>query len=233
MLFSKLDYNKSMYFENLSEIPALAAAYSSTIFNLEKNPNIRATYLIEPDEKDNNKIPVEAIREILTHLNSIQTSDIFVVINHAETLTPSATSALLKTLEEPKNHYHLALFTKNPNRLLDTIRSRSAIFYLKERVYLKTAPEADPKIFDLAKKLLVVSAKDLPPLADEIIKSTPKTNPNFFYQILDTTIELAEKSYYKTKNPIFLQKISGLIETKRLTSDFSANKKLQLVANLL
>ena len=222
-----------MYFENLSEIPALASAYSSTIFNLEKNPNIRATYLIEPDEKDNNKIPVEAIREILTHLNSIQTSDIFVVINHAETLTPSATSALLKTLEEPKNHYHLALFTKNPNRLLDTIRSRSAIFYLKEKDYLKTTPEADPKIFELAKKLLVVSAKDLPVLADEIIKSTPKTNPNFFYQVLDTTIELAEKSYYKTKNPIFLQKISGLIETKRLTSDFSANKKLQLVANLL
>ena len=222
-----------MYFENLSEIPALAAAYSSTIFNLEKNPNIPATYLIEPDEKDNHKIPVEAIREILTHLNSIQTSDIFAVINHAETLTPSATSALLKTLEEPKNHYHLALFTKNPNRLLDTIRSRSAIFYLKEKDYLKTAPEADPKIFDLAKKLLVVSSKELPTLADEIIKSTPKTNPNFFYQILDTTIELAEKSYYKTKNPIFLQKISGLIETKRLTSDFSANKKLQLVANLL
>lgn len=222
-----------MYFENLSEIPALAAAYSSTIFNLEKNPNIRATYLIEPDEKDNNKIPVEAIREILTHLNSIQTSDIFVVINHAETLTPSATSALLKTLEEPKNHYHLALFTKNPNRLLDTIRSRSAIFNLKEKNYLKAAPEADPKIFELAKKLLVASSKDLPTLADEIIKSTPKTNPNFLYQILDTTIELAEKSYYKTKNPVFLQKISGLIETKHLTSDFAANKKLQLMANLL
>ena len=222
-----------MYFENLSEIPALAAAYSSTIFNLEENPNIRATYLIEPDEKDNYKIPVEAIREILSHLNSIQTSDIFVVINHAETLTPSATSALLKTLEEPKNHYHLALFTKNPSLLLDTIRSRSAIFYLKEKDYLKTAPEADPKIFELAKKLLVVNSKDLPAIADEIIKSTPKSNPNFFYQILDTTIELAEKSYYKTKNLIFLQKISGLIETKHLTSDFSANKKLQLIANLL
>ena len=233
MLFSKLDYNRGMYFENLSEIPALAAAYSSTIFNLEKNPNIHATYLIEPDKKDNHKIPVEAIREILPHLNSIQTSDIFVVINHAETLTPSATSALLKTLEEPKNHYHLALFTKNPNRLLDTIRSRSAIFYFKEKDYLKTAPEADPKIFELAKKLLVVNSKDLPTLADEIIKSTPKTNPNFFYQILETTIELAEKSYYKTKNPVFLQKISGLIETKRLTSEFAANKKLQLMANLL
>ena len=185
------------------------------------------------DEKDNNKIPVEAIREILSHLNSVQTSDIFVIINHAEALTPSATSALLKTLEEPKNHYHLALFAKNPNRLLDTICSRSAIFYLKEEDYLKAAPEADPKIFELAKKLLVVSSKDLPALADEIIKSTPKSNPNFFYQILDTTIELAEKSYYKTKNPIFLQKISGLIETKHLTSDFAANKKLQLIANLL
>ena len=79
----------------------------------------------------------------------------------------------------------------------------------------------------------MVSSKELPALADEIIKSTPKTNPIFFYQILDTTIELAEKSYYKTKNLIFLQKISGLIETKHLTSDFSANKKLQLIANLL
>ena len=121
-----------MYFENLSEIPALAAAYSSTIFNLEKNPNIRATYLIEPNEKDNYKIPVEAIREILTHLNSIQTSDIFVVINHAETLTPSATSALLKLSRNQKtiiiSHFLLKIRT-----VYSTLSARVPRFFTSKR----------------------------------------------------------------------------------------------------
>jgi DNA polymerase-3 subunit delta' len=47
------------------------------------------------------------------------------IIRAAEELTVSAANALLKTLEEPGRGTHFILLTSRPNRLLDTIRSRS------------------------------------------------------------------------------------------------------------
>jgi DNA polymerase-3 subunit delta' len=47
------------------------------------------------------------------------------IIRAAEELTAQAANALLKTLEEPPAHVHFVLLTSRPNRLLDTIRSRT------------------------------------------------------------------------------------------------------------
>ena len=47
------------------------------------------------------------------------------IVRDADELTPSAANALLKTLEEPASRTHFVLLTSRPNRLLDTIRSRS------------------------------------------------------------------------------------------------------------
>jgi DNA polymerase-3 subunit delta' len=47
------------------------------------------------------------------------------IIRQAHELTPSAANALLKTLEEPIPRVHFVLLTDQPNRLLDTIRSRT------------------------------------------------------------------------------------------------------------
>src|SRR5450432_4052386 len=47
------------------------------------------------------------------------------IVRDAEELTVSAANALLKTLEEPGQNTHFILLTSRPNRLLDTIRSRS------------------------------------------------------------------------------------------------------------
>jgi DNA polymerase-3 subunit delta' len=47
------------------------------------------------------------------------------IIRDAEELTVSAANALLKTLEEPRPGVHFVLLTSRPNRLLDTIRSRT------------------------------------------------------------------------------------------------------------
>ena len=47
------------------------------------------------------------------------------IIRDAHELTPQAANALLKTLEEPASHVHFVLLTSQPNRLLDTIRSRT------------------------------------------------------------------------------------------------------------
>jgi len=47
------------------------------------------------------------------------------IIRDADELTVSAANALLKTLEEPGRGTHFVLLTSRPNRLLDTIRSRT------------------------------------------------------------------------------------------------------------
>ena len=47
------------------------------------------------------------------------------IVRAAEELTVSAANALLKTLEEPARDTHFVLLTSRPNRLLDTIRSRT------------------------------------------------------------------------------------------------------------
>lgn len=47
------------------------------------------------------------------------------IVEDADELTPQAANSLLKTLEEPPAKTHFVLLTSRPNRLLDTIRSRT------------------------------------------------------------------------------------------------------------
>src|SRR4051812_870553 len=47
------------------------------------------------------------------------------IVRDADEFTVSAANALLKTLEEPGPNTHFVLLTSRPNRLLDTIRSRT------------------------------------------------------------------------------------------------------------
>jgi DNA polymerase III subunit delta' len=47
------------------------------------------------------------------------------IVRRAEELSISAANALLKTLEEPRSGTHFVLLTARPDRLLDTIRSRT------------------------------------------------------------------------------------------------------------
>lgn len=47
------------------------------------------------------------------------------MVRDADELTVQAANALLKTLEEPEPRTHFVLLTSRPNRLLDTVRSRT------------------------------------------------------------------------------------------------------------
>ena len=47
------------------------------------------------------------------------------IVRGADELTPQAANALLKTLEEPGPRTHFVLLTSRPNKLLDTVRSRT------------------------------------------------------------------------------------------------------------
>ncbi len=52
----------------------------------------------------------------------------FYILDEAHMLTPEASNALLKTLEEPPEHAYFVLATTEPHRILPTIRSRCQSF---------------------------------------------------------------------------------------------------------
>lgn len=58
------------------------------------------------------------------------------IIDEAHMLTPEASNALLKTLEEPPEHVIFILATTNPEKLIETIRSR-----VTNIPFRKAAPE--------------------------------------------------------------------------------------------
>lgn len=78
--------------------------------------------------KETNGISVEQIRKIVLGRVGFPPHEgkaLVVIIRDAEELTTSAANALLKTLEEPKPRVHFVLLSSRPNRLLDTVRSRT------------------------------------------------------------------------------------------------------------
>lgn len=84
--------------------------------------------LIEIDAASNRKI--EDIRELREGVGYAPTRARvkFYILDEAHMLTPQASNALLKTLEEPPPFVHFVLATTEPHNILPTIRSRCQIF---------------------------------------------------------------------------------------------------------
>lgn len=229
-----------MYFDDISQIPHLVQAFSTTIFVIDPDTelSIKPLLSIKPESPESN-ISIENVREIISLTETKQTGKLFIIVRHAELLTEGASNALLKTIEEPGQNIHIIFFTKSPNLLLPTIKSRAMQFYLKQTNYLNNPPKVTADVMDLAKRLLVVDKITLPTLIEEITKKSTKNTTNkqendkaFTLKIIETTIELAYKSYFKTQNILFLKKIEGL-STAYQNIQKNGNKKLQLIANLI
>ena len=229
-----------MYFDDISQIPHLVQAFSTTIFVIDPDTelSVKPLLTIKPENPESN-ISIENVREIISLTETKQADKLFIIVRHAELLTEGASNALLKTIEEPGQNIHIIFFTKSPNLLLPTIKSRAMQFYLKQTNYLNNPPKVTADVMDLAKRLLVVDKMTLPTLIEEITKKSTKNTTNkqendkaFTLKIIETTIELAYKSYFKTQNILFLKKIEGLsIAYQNIQKN--GNKKLQLIANLI
>lgn len=87
-------------------------------------------HILEP-APDKKSLPIEAVRDFikLLNLSSFSNSYKIGIIRQADLLTAEAQSALLKTLEEPKDKVVIILLTADENRLQSTILSRSQILY--------------------------------------------------------------------------------------------------------
>src|SRR3954467_6332161 len=78
----------------------------------------------ELDAASNNK--VEEVRELISRvaLGSPGRTKVY-ILDEVHMLTPAASAALLKTLEEPPDHVVFVLATTDPQKGLPTIRSRT------------------------------------------------------------------------------------------------------------
>lgn len=77
-------------------------------------------------------IKIDQIRDLKKKiaLSSAQKGKSFVIIFNAEEMTRESANAFLKTLEEPNENTHIILITSQKDSILDTILSRTQLFYL-------------------------------------------------------------------------------------------------------
>lgn len=105
-------------------------------------------------KKEAQEISVEQVRRVVLSRAAYSPHEgraqVFIV-RDAEQLSISAANALLKTLEEPRPHTHFILLTASPERLLDTIRSRS--------LPVRFAPLADDVIASILRSAGIEAAR--------------------------------------------------------------------------
>lgn len=239
-----------MFFDDPSLIPKIAGESGFAIFILRsdlidllhtsKKPIKTArsfsfpttTFYLEPDEK--HSIKVNQIRELEAIMATKQLEPRFFVIKHAETMNEAAENAALKLLEEPRENCHLVFLATNLENFLPTILSRAKIYIQKIENPLDAPVLANENILEDARLLLSSSSHNILILVkkwtDKKSKKTLKSRLEIL-QILGSAIEIAYKSYFKTKNPAFLKKIPALITTYENIQG-NGHIKLQLIAHL-
>lgn len=83
--------------------------------------------VVEMDAASNRGIDdIRALRDVVKLAPSSAKSKIY-IIDEAHMLTTEASNALLKTLEEPPAHVYFILATTNPEKLIETIKSRTTL----------------------------------------------------------------------------------------------------------
>lgn len=223
-----------MFFEDLDQLKSIIRHTSCAIVGMPPDTELGldfATILRPSEDKKNQIITVEQIRNLISHTNNHETSERFFIITPADAMNDAAQNAFLKTFEEPKPHCHFVLLTQNPANLLPTILSRAQVFYPKSTNILDQPPATKTKIMDYAKELISASPTELVTIATEISKQKNQPREQAL-EIIGTAIELLYKSYFKTNNQKFLAKLPNFIKLYENVRQ-NGHIKLHIVADLL
>lgn len=217
-----------MFFNSVNEIESIATKVGCAIFVMpdELEFSIKNAFVLAPEKAN---ISIEQVRDMLGFLSVKQTSERYVIIRPAEALGLEAANALLKNLEEPKDKVHFILITNSPSKLLPTILSRAAVYFLRTKPSSDKDIKADEADKKLAKKLITAKPADLPALADEVAKIKDRAR---VLNVVNTAIEMLYKSYYITKKDIFIKKLPNFL-TLYENIEKNGHLKLHLVADLL
>lgn len=220
-----------MFFDSADEIEKIASRVGCAIFVVPKNVDveIKNALVLKPEEKTT--ITIDQVREMIQILSVKQIKEQFVVIRPADLLGEEAANAFLKNLEEPGEKVHFVLITDAPTRLLPTILSRAEVYYLRKKWSVDGGVEADDRVKELAKRLMVARPTDLPSLAEEICKKKENVRA-FSLEVLGAAIEMLYKSYFITKKDVFLKKLPKFFLAYE-NIEKNGHIKLHLVADLI
>lgn len=218
-----------MFFDEVSQVKKIAAQVATAIFVMPRELTVEIPGALVLEPTDRATISIEQVREVLARLLVKQTTDRYVVVRPAEALTEEAANAMLKSLEEPGEKVHFVLISSEPSALLPTIRSRAAIYDL--RMAADEGVRADAKVKEVAKRLMVAKASDLPGLAEEITKKKDGVRA-YALAVVGAAIEMLYKSYLITGKQAFLKKLPAFL-TCYENIEKNGHIKLHLVADLV
>lgn len=220
-----------MFFEAPEEILEISSKIGCGIFVMPKDVKfeIKNAIVLQPEEKTT--ITIEQVRNVIGALSMRQITDQYVIVRPADALGEEAANAFLKSLEEPKDKVHFILITDAPSRLLPTILSRAAVYFLRQSDMLSGEIRADEKIKSLAKKLMVAKPGELVGLAEEISKKKDGVRA-YALEILGVAIEMLYKSYFITGKEVFIKKIPKFLAVYE-NIERNGHIKLHLVADLI
>ena len=140
----------------------------------DTHPNYVHITTDEENKKQNAKIKIEKIRDLLPFVQQTGEGWRVILIEPAEALNLASSNALLKTLEEPGERVVLILLADHYLKLPATIRSRLQHFALDRISYEQATSYLDEHLAELAEvqpDLLLGLSNDMPLQAIEIAKS--------------------------------------------------------------
>lgn len=218
-----------MYFEDVAQIQKIGLRCNAAVFVLPDDIPVNITNALFLQPEDKSVITIEQVRQMIGRLDLKLSQDLFVVIRPADKMQPEAANAFLKSLEEPGEYVHYLLITNRPSMLLPTIMSRSALYCL--RIHNNDSIDADAKIKDMAKHLMVARPLELVELAEQIVQK--KDNPRrYALEVVSTAIEMLYKTYYVTRKDVFIKKLPKFLTAYEHLQQ-NGHIKLQIVASLI
>ena len=140
----------------------------------DTHPNYVHITTDEENKKQNAKIKIEKIRDLLPFVQQTGEGWRVILIGPAEALNLASSNALLKTLEEPGERVVLILLADHYLKLPATIRSRLQHFALDRVSYEQATSYLNEHLSELAEvqpDLLLGLSNDMPLQAIEIAKS--------------------------------------------------------------
>ena len=136
--------------------------HEETKIPLENNPDFQIIEKVQNDDEIKKEITIDQIRKarcFLSNTAAISNSKILVVYQ-AESLNLNAANACLKMLEEPGCGSYIFLITYYQNAILDTLKSRCAIFNINafsqsllNQGYDNFLPKNTDELFKMASEL--------------------------------------------------------------------------------
>lgn len=149
----------------------------------DTHPNYVHITTDEENKKQNAKIKIEKIRDLLPFVQQTGEGWRVILIEPAEALNLASSNALLKTLEEPGERVVLILLADHYLKLPATIRSRLQHFALDRISYEQATSYLNEHLSEIAEvqpDLLLGLSNDMPLQAIEIAKSDWFTKRQIF-----------------------------------------------------